>query len=52
MNREMKMDRKKIAAGALLLLSLLLIIAGIFQNELRIIWNNGKILCLTCIGIK
>jgi hypothetical protein len=52
MNREVKMDKKKIAAGAFLLLSLLLIVAGIFQNELRIIWNNGKILCLTCIGIK
>jgi hypothetical protein len=43
---------KKVMAGALLLLSLLFILFGISRKEARVIWNNGKILCLTCIGIK
>ncbi|MEO2065845.1 MAG: hypothetical protein ABGX17_05020 [Desulfurobacteriaceae bacterium] len=46
-----RLTRKTFAAGALLL-SLLLILLGIYRDELRIIYNNGKILCLTCIGIK
>jgi hypothetical protein len=47
------MDKnKKVLAGALLLLSIFLISLGIYRDELKVIWNNGKILCLTCIGIK
>ncbi|WP_132527360.1 thioredoxin [Phorcysia thermohydrogeniphila] len=43
---------KKVLAGALLLLSIFTVLFGIYRDELRVIWNNGKILCLTCIGIK
>jgi len=43
---------KRILAGGALVLSLLLLLLGAKRNELRVIWNNGKILCLTCIGIK
>jgi len=46
------MGNKSKMAGALLLLSILTVLFGIYREELRIIWNNGKILCLTCIGIK
>jgi len=46
------MGNKSKVAGALLLLSILTVLFGIYREELRIIWNNGKILCLTCIGIK
>jgi hypothetical protein len=46
------MDNKKLIAGAFLLLSLLLIGTGVYREELVEIWNNGKLLCLTCIGIK
>ena len=46
------MGNKSKVAGALLHLSILTVLFGIYREELRIIWNNGKILCLTCIGIK
>ncbi|MEO2068123.1 MAG: thioredoxin [Desulfurobacteriaceae bacterium] len=46
------MDRRKLLAGAFMLLSLLLIGIGVYREELIEIWNNGKLLCLTCIGIK
>ncbi|WP_456341737.1 hypothetical protein [Thermovibrio sp.] len=49
--KRLKPSKKVLAAGALVL-SLLLIALGLFRNELWIIYNNGKILCLTCIGIK
>jgi len=48
----LRLPNKKVLAGGALLLSLLLILAGIVLGEPRIIWSNGKILCLTCIGIK
>ncbi|WP_185954250.1 hypothetical protein [Balnearium lithotrophicum] len=44
--------KTKLVAAGVFLLSLLLIGWGIFRDELWVIWNNGKILCLTCIGIK
>jgi len=43
---------KRLLAGGALVLSLLLLFLGVKRDELRVIWNNGKILCLTCIGIK
>jgi len=43
---------KRFLAGGALVLSLLLLFLGVKRDELRVIWNNGKILCLTCIGIK
>jgi len=43
--------RKKVAL-AVLLISLLSIAFGFSRGEWRAIYNNGKILCLTCIGIK
>ncbi len=49
---EKKPMLKKVIAGGVLLLSFLLVVMGIYRNELRIIYNNGKVLCLTCIGIK
>ncbi len=43
----------KVRFGAfLLLLSLLFVFLGILRGEGRIVWSNGRILCLTCIGIK
>jgi hypothetical protein len=49
--RRLRPTKKVLAAGALLL-SLLFMALGVYRDELRIIYNNGKILCLTCIGIK
>jgi hypothetical protein len=47
------METKKVLASLALVLSLAAaIFAAVKGEELRIIWNNGKILCLTCIGIK
>jgi hypothetical protein len=43
---------KKVLAGALLLLSLLAVAYGVYRGEPFIVWSTGRILCLTCIGIK
>ncbi|ADU97197.1 hypothetical protein [Thermovibrio ammonificans] len=43
---------KKAIAGAVLAAALLLTLYGALKGEPQIIWSNGRILCLTCIGIK
>jgi len=48
----LKLPTKKAVAGGALLLSLVLIVLGVLLGEPKIVWSNGKILCLTCIGIK
>ncbi|WP_457680241.1 CD1871A family CXXC motif-containing protein [Thermovibrio sp.] len=48
----MALQIKKVLVGGVFLLALIFVALGLYRGELRIIWNNGKILCLTCIGIK
>ncbi len=43
---------KKIVAGGIFLLAVLFIVVGVLRDEAWTVWNNAKILCLTCIGIK
>ncbi|SMP14023.1 hypothetical protein SAMN06265339_1249 [Desulfurobacterium pacificum] len=49
---QLKARIKKVVAGGIFLLAVLLIVVGIIRGDAWTVWNNAKILCLTCIGIK
>ncbi len=44
--------RKKILSVSLLTLALVLIGAGIWQDDVREVVSNATILCYSCIGLK
>jgi hypothetical protein len=44
-------NRKKILAFAILIVSVLCIAAGIWQNEVATVLNKAVNICLECIGI-
>jgi hypothetical protein len=46
------MMRKRIFSLSLLVLSLCLIAAGIWRDEVREVISNATILCYSCIGLK
>ncbi|WP_158025383.1 hypothetical protein [Desulfurobacterium indicum] len=47
-----KIDRKTGAAMLLLLLFISFIFIGLFQKEWLYVYKNGRLLCLSCIGIE
>ena len=45
------MNKRRVAAIAILVLGILLIAAGVFRGELDVILKKAAVVCMECIGL-
>ena len=50
-NKEMEKRTRRLIAGAILVVAVMMIIYGIYRGEVSIVLNKAVNVCLECIGL-